>query len=149
MKKVSFMESKLVGGEWTPKYGSADFNNIIKKLTTKGVILESATVCQVIANAAGSVKALVGSAVMGDGSIVEISAEPEVVVLASVTLKNYIYFQRDVANNTINLMATLTAPTGDFVNLAEVTGALIVDKREYSAFKVTNGLGNGYFVKKH
>ncbi len=127
-------------------YSPSDVNAIRQSIATAGVIPETETSMKVTAIGGGKVRILEGQAIFASGARIAIDNEGvELTVIG--TGKNYVYVKRE--QNSSEPYITTTAPTGDYVLLAEVTGQTVTDKRQYSAFKVTRGLGNGYFVKKN
>jgi len=128
------------------EYGASDINAIRQSIATAGVVQETATSMKVTAIGGGKVRILEGQAIFASGARIAIDNEGHELTVIG-TGKNYVYVKRE--QNSSEPYITTTAPTGDYVLLAEVTGQTVTDKRQYSAFKVTRGLGNGYFVKKN
>lgn len=127
-------------------YNTGDINAIRAGLATAGVVNEADTSMSVVDNGGGTVKVLEGQAIFSDGSRIVIDSSGEVLTVIGAG-KNYVFVKRGI--NTVSVEISTDEPTGDYVLLAEVTGSTIVDKRQYSSFKVMRGLGNGYFVKKN
>ena len=128
-------------------YNNYDLNALRGDICTKGVIRDDTTNNMLVVSVnSTTVRILSGYALFEDGAKVKVDSEGTTVA-KETSGRHYIYCKRTATGADFH--AGISAPTGNYVLLAEVTGTTVTDKREYSAFKITRGLGNGYFVKKN
>ena len=122
-------------------YGCDDLNRIRHMIATKGVMNETSNSCKVVAGTSGTVRILPGIACFESGASIEVDSEG-VVLNVIGSGKNYVYFEHDKVSNTIAPRISTTAPTADkdTVMLANVTGSVITDARQYSSFRMARGL---------
>lgn len=127
-------------------YGAADINTIRQAISTAGIINESENAMKVVAIGGGKVRISEGQALFADGARIAVDVEGvELNVIGAG--KNYVFVKREM--NSAEPYISTDPPAGDYVPLAEVTGQTVTDTREFAAFKIMRGLGNGYFVKKN
>ena len=146
-------------------YGASDINGIIQKLSTQGISIEFEDIlndgvsytpsdlnqlfaaivsdgvtkdsCRVVMSD-GNAKVSAGTIVFADGSTLTVDSAG--VVLAVTTgVKNYVYAIAQPSLNHNYLKCETTAPTGDYVMLAEVENGVVTDKRKFAASKFVAG----------
>lgn len=146
-------------------YGASDINGIIKKLSTQGISVEFEDIlndgvsytpsdlnqlfaaivsdgvtkdsCRVVMSD-GNAKVSSGTIVFADGSTLTVDSAG---VLLTVTqgVKNYVYAIAQPSLNQNYLKCEATAPTGDYVMLAEVENGVLTDKRKFATSKFVAG----------
>ena len=146
-------------------YGANDINGIIKKLSTQGISIEFDDIlndgvsytpsdlnqlfaaivsdgvtkdsCRVMMND-GNAKVSAGTIVFADGSTLTVDSAG-VVLTVTQGVKNYVYAITQPSLNHNYLKCETTAPTGDYVMLAEVENGVVTDKRKFAASKFVAG----------
>ena len=146
-------------------YGASDINGIIKKLSTQGISVEFEDIlndgvsytpsdlnqlfaaivsdgvtkdsCRVVMSD-GNAKVSSGTIVFADVSTLTVDSAG---VLLTVTqgVKNYVYAIAQPSLNQNYLKCEATAPTGDYVMLAEVENGVLTDKRKFATSKFVAG----------
>lgn len=137
------MVGRLVSGgvsdpfsDGTP-YNLSSFNSAGALLYTSGAVPETVNTLKVSPAQEGKVLINPGTAYFNDGSLIEITAGGHSLSFTA-GVKNYVYLKNDLASsNTSYPVCSPTAPTGDFVPLAEISEAgEITDVRTYAKGKV-------------
>ena len=146
-------------------YGASDINGIIKKLSTQGISIEFEDIlndgvsytpsdlnqlfaaivsdgvtkdsCRVVLSGE-NINVSEGTIVFSDGSTITVDSSG---VLLPVTAgaKNYVYAVSEPSLNRNSLKCGTSAPTGDYVMLAEVENGVVTDKRKFAASKFVAG----------
>lgn len=117
-------------------YNASALNGIVNTLYTGGVVPETVETLRVTKQEEGLVAIAPGGAFFADGSRIRIT-EAELLSYA-VGEKNYVYLKQDLNEQNRSYPAcTTSAPTGDFVLLAEIEAdGKVIDKRVYATGKV-------------
>lgn len=146
-------------------YGASDINGIIQKLSTQGISIEFEDIlndgvsytpsdlnqlfaaivsdgvtkdsCRVVMSD-GNAKVSAGTIVFADGSTLTVDSAG-VVLTVTPGVKNYVYAITQPSLNHNYLKCETTAPTGDYVMLAEVENGVVTDKRKFAASKFVAG----------
>lgn len=117
-------------------YNAGILNSVVSAVYTEGVVPTDVSTLAVSKMRSGVVQIAPGTAFFADGSTISVTAAEELSYVPGS--KHYVYVQQDLTAQNRNYPAcTETAPTGDFVLLAEITeDESIVDKRRYAKGKV-------------
>lgn len=146
-------------------YGASDINGIVQKLSTQGISIEFEDIlndgvsytpsdlnqlfaaiasegvtkdsCRVVMSD-GNAKVAAGTIVFADGSTLTVDSAG-VVLTVTPGVKNYVYAIAQPSLNHNYLKCETTAPTGDYVMLAEVENGVVTDKRKFAASKFVAG----------
>lgn len=118
------------GANYTP----SDLNSLIQAIAADGVTKDS---CKVIMSG-GSAKVTEGTIVFGNGSTITVDSAG-VVLPVTAGVKNYVYAISKPDLNHNYLKCETSAPTGDYVMLAEVENGVATDKRKFAASKFVAG----------
>lgn len=146
-------------------YGASDINGIIKKLSTQGISVEFEDIlndgvsytpsdlnqlfaaiasegvtkdsCRVLLSD-GNAKVSSGTIIFAGGSTITVDSAG-VVLTVTPGVKNYVYAISQPSLNHNYLKCETTAPTGDYVMLAEVENGVVTDKRKFAASKFVAG----------
>ena len=117
-------------------YNASILNSIVSSVYTSGVVPSDVTTLQVSKKSSGVVQIAPGMAFFADGSTLTVTSAEELSYTAGS--KHYVYLKQDLtAQNRSYPACTTTAPTGDFVLLAEIgADESVTDKRSYAKGKV-------------
>lgn len=144
-------------------YSAADVNDVFACLTSGGVtfnasdsvlsalneataqavgdgVLSDESSCKVVKDGE-KYKILPGACFMYDGSVIIFSDGGENVSIPE-NVKSYVYLERNQAKNSIDIVASQSAPGEKCVTLAEISeDGEISDKRKYAVSRVMIGVG--------
>lgn len=149
------MVGRLVSGgvsdpfsDGTP-YNLSSFNSAGALLYTSGAVPETVNTLKVSPAQEGKVLINPGTAYFNDGSLIDITAGGHSLSFTA-GVKNYVYLKNDLASsNTSYPVCSPTAPTGDFVPLAEISEAgEITDVRTYAKGKVPGYASSALYTMK-
>lgn len=117
-------------------YNASMLNSIVSSVYSAGVVPSSVSTLQVTKTSDGVISIAPGLAFFADGSTIKITSAETLSYEAGS--KNYVYLKQDLTAQNRNYPAcTTSAPTGDFVLLAEISAqGEITDKRIYAKGKV-------------
>ena len=117
-------------------YNASKLNDVIQTVYSAGVVPSSVSTLQVTKTSDGVISIAPGLAFFADGSTIKITSAETLSYEAGS--KNYVYLKQDLTAQNRNYPAcTTTAPTGDFVILAEISAqGEVTDKRQYAQGKV-------------
>lgn len=117
-------------------YNASKLNDVISTVYSAGVVPSSVSTLRVTKTSDGVISIAPGLAFFADGSTIKITSAETLSYEAGS--KNYVYLKQDLTAQNRNYPAcTTTAPTGDFVLLAEISAqGEITDKRTYAKGKV-------------
>ena len=121
-----------------------DYETAVSNFITPGVDLYNVNSCKIVSTADGKLKASKGTCWMNDGSCIVIDSDGLEVEGRVAGTKQYVYMQRDLSTDSINLIATSVTLT-DAVMLAQVNAdGSIVDMRTFAKAKIGVTSGNIY-----
>ena len=120
-----------------------DINTAIGNLVEGGVEMINGDACKVVNNG-GNYQILPGTAWMMDGSSITIEDEPYQLEIAE-GIEQYVYFQRNIGTNTIDIVVSSSEPPEGSVYLAKISAnGAVTDLRTFATTKVAPSTGNIY-----
>ncbi len=150
-KITSRLVTKGVGDSFKDgmPYNLSSLNEIGARLYTSGAVPETVNTLKVAKRGSDTVTISPGVAFFQDGAVIEILSGGETLSFTAGK-KNYVYLKNDLENtNTCYPACTESAPTGDFVSLAEIeTDGTITDTRTYAKGKVPGYASDAFCVLK-
>lgn len=126
------------GGVLGYPFGSgamADLNSAIAELANGGVNYRG-TACLVV-NDGGTYKISEGAAIMNDGAQIVFDSDGYEIT-HETGIKQYVYLERDVLHNTINVIVSAQGGGQDTIPLAEIgANGAVTDKRRFASAKLS------------
>ena len=113
----------------------AGLNTAIAELANEGIDYHG-TSCQVI-NENGAYKVSEGACIMNDGSQIIFDSDGYVIE-TETGVTQYVYLERDVLHNTINVVVSETSGGQDTIPLAEIrANGTVIDRRKFAKARVS------------
>ncbi len=125
-------------------YNASKLNDVIYAVASDGVVPESNITlkCSISANEENTVLVNPGTAFFANGSTITIDSEGEKLTYTPGVV-NYVYLLASPSENRNYPVCSTTAPSGDFVMLAEITtDGTLTDKRKYAKGKLPGYCSN-------
>lgn len=118
-------------------YNVTKLNDVIYSVSSDGVVPDGVSTLKCTINtSAKTVTIAPGTAFFQNGSVITVDVDGVVLPYTAGTV-NYVYVQADESLNVISPACSTTAPSGDYVMLAEISAAgVLTDKRKYAQGKV-------------
>lgn len=118
-----------------------NLNTAVSNLVESGVELYNIDACKVTSNE-GIYQIMPGTAWIGDGSSITIDSEPYQLNVTDGVLQ-YVYFQRNIGMNTIDIVVSSIKPPEDALLLATISAdGTVTDRRTYAKTKVAPATAN-------
>lgn len=118
-------------------YNLTKLNDVIYSISSDGVVPDGVSTLKCTINtSAKTVTIAPGTAFFQNGSTITVDVDGVVLPYTAGTV-NYVYVQADESLNVISPACSTTAPSGDYVMLAEISATgVLTDKRKYAQGKV-------------